>query len=56
MATQEVVDVVSAENIPLEVWTVNDANTIKNLHPYVTGVTSDKCNAKQILLEEELNK
>lgn len=56
LATQDVVDVVSAENIPLEVWTVNDANTIKNLHPYVTGVTSDKCNAKQILLEEELNK
>ena len=49
LATQEVVDVVSKYGIPLEVWTVNDLNAIKNLHPYVTGVSSDMYNAKQIL-------
>ena len=54
LATQEVVDVVSAENIPLEVWTINDINAIYNLHPYVSGVTSDYLNAKQILIDAEL--
>lgn len=49
LATQDVVDVVSKYGIPLEVWTVNDLNAIKNLHPYVTGVSSDMYNAKQIL-------
>ena len=51
LATQDVVDLLTEYNIPLEVWTVNDANTILNLHPYVSGVTSDKCNAKDILSE-----
>ena len=55
LATQDVVDVLSPENIPLEVWTVNDLNAIYNLHPYVTGVSSDYHNAKQILLDAELN-
>ena len=49
LATQDVVDVVSKYGIPLEVWTVNDFNAIKNLHPYITGVSSDMYNAKQIL-------
>ena len=49
LATQDVVDVVSKYGIPLEVWTVNDINAIKNLNPYVTGVSSDYYNAKQIL-------
>lgn len=48
LATQDVVDVLSAEAIPLEVWTVNDQNAILNLHPYVTGVTSDYYNAKNV--------
>jgi glycerophosphoryl diester phosphodiesterase len=49
LATQDVVDLVSEYGIPLEVWTVNDVNAIRNLNPYVTGVTSDMYNAKQIL-------
>lgn len=48
LATQDVVDVVSAAGIPLEVWTVNDINAIKTLHPYVTGVSSDYYNAKEV--------
>ena len=35
LATQDVVNVVSKYGIPLEVWTVNDINAIKNLNPYV---------------------
>lgn len=38
-----------AADIPLEVWTVNSANAIKNLHPYVSGVTSDSLIAGKIL-------
>lgn len=49
LATQDVVDVVSEYGIPLEVWTVNDINAIRNLNPYITGVSSDMYNAKQIL-------
>ena len=49
LATQDVVNVVSKYGIPLEVWTVNDINAINNLNPYVTGVSSDYYNAKQIL-------
>ncbi len=49
LATQDVVDVVSKYGIPLEVWTVNDINAIRNLNPYVTGVSSDMYNAKEIL-------
>lgn len=49
LATQDVVDVVKEAGIPLEVWTVNDINAIKNLHPYVTGVSSDYYNAKEVL-------
>ena len=48
LATQDVVDVVKKAGIPLEVWTVNDINAIKNLHPYVTGVSSDYYNAKEV--------
>lgn len=49
LATQDVVDVLSKYGIPLEVWTVNDINAIRNLNPYVTGVSSDMYNAKEIL-------
>ena len=49
LATQDVVDLLKGEGIPLEVWTVNDINAIKNLNPYVTGVSSDYYNAKEVL-------
>ena len=48
LATQDVVDVLKPEGIPLEVWTVNDRNAILNLHSYVTGVSSDNFNAKNV--------
>lgn len=48
LATQEVVDVLQPEGIPLDVWTVNDHNAILNLHPYVSGVTSDSFNDKKV--------
>ena len=52
LVSQSIVDLLETNNIPLEVWTVNDINSIKNLHPYVSGVSSDMYNAKEILATE----
>lgn len=41
--------------IPMEVWTINNANTIKSLDPYITGVTSDSIHAGKILYEEGMS-
>jgi len=38
-------------DLPMEVWTVNDANTIKKLNPYISGVTSDNQIAGKILYD-----
>ena len=51
LVTQSIVDLLKMYNIPLEVWTVNDYNAIVNLNPYVSGVSSDYYNAKEILTE-----
>ena len=41
-----------AENgVGLEVWTVNSADSIKNMNPYITGVTSDSLHACKVLFE-----
>ncbi len=49
LAKQDVVDLLKAHNIALEVWTVNATDVILGLHPYVTAVTSDKYNAGQVV-------
>ena len=46
---QSMVDLLKSKNIPLEVWTVNVYNAILNLNPYVSGVSSDYYNAKEVL-------
>lgn len=39
-----------AENgVGLEVWTVNSADSIKNMNPYISGVTSDSLHAGKVL-------
>ncbi len=40
-----------ANDLPMEVWTVNDANVIKKLNPYISGVTSDNQIAGKILYD-----
>ena len=34
--------------VPLEVWTVNSTDTIANINPYITGITSDYVNAQEL--------
>ena len=53
LAKQDVVDLLQANGILLEVWTVNDADTMLKLHPYVTGVTSDMYDASQLVNSAE---
>ena len=40
------------ENIPLEIWTVNDTYVIEHMHSYISGVTSDNLIAGQVLFGE----
>lgn len=42
-------------NIPLEVWTVDSANAIASLNPYVTGVTSDNLIAGNVLYKANMS-
>lgn len=42
-------------NLPMEVWTVDNANTIKNANPYITGFTSNSLIAGKILYEANIN-
>ena len=50
-ATEEKVALCIENGLPMEVWTVNDANIIKKLNPYVSGVTSDNQIAGKILYD-----
>ena len=49
LAKQDVCDLLRAEGIPLEVWTVNSIDAILALDPYVSGVSSDSLNAKEVI-------
>lgn len=53
LAKQDVCDLLKANGILLEVWTVNDASTILKLNSYVTGVTSDMYDASQLAKSAE---
>lgn len=37
--------------IPLEMWSVNDVDVIKNMNSYISGVTSDELIASKVLIE-----
>lgn len=41
-------------NIPLEVWTINDENALKNLDIYVSGYSSDNLVASEVLYKHYL--
>lgn len=45
----DVVTYLINNNIPLEVWTVNNVSKIEGMNPYITGVTSDYVHAGDVL-------
>lgn len=51
--TQTIVDAYMSERIPLEVWTVDSADVVKSMNPYISGVTSNSILADKILYDSE---
>lgn len=45
----------NSANLPLEVWTVDDASTIINANPYITGFTSNDLIAGKILYNANIS-
>ena len=54
--TDDMIAICKDSNIPVEVWCPNDASWIKNMNPYITGVTSDSLNAEKVLKEKHIAK
>lgn len=52
--TQELVYLCVNAGLPLEVWTVNSESSVRNLDPYVSGVTSDNVHAGKSLFKANL--
>lgn len=50
--TNEVIEYAITNNIPVERWVINDEEEIKNQHHYISGVTSDKLRASEVLKNE----
>lgn len=40
--------------LPMEVWTIDNANTIKNANPYITGFTSNSLIAGKVLYDANI--
>ena len=53
--TEAIIERCIEEKIPLEVCTVDDVNVIENLHPYISGVTSNNQIAGKILYDKYKN-
>ncbi|MBQ3594914.1 MAG: Ig-like domain-containing protein [Bacteroidales bacterium] len=52
--TSSLISTLINEDLPLEVWTVNTEDEIKNMPTYISGVTSDGLVAGKILYENAL--
>lgn len=52
----QAIDLCIRSRIPLEVWTVDDEQKILNLDPYISGVTSNKLVAGQVLYNYALER
>lgn len=53
--TNDMVNMCIDHDIPLELWTVNNSGWIvSNMHPYVSGVTSDSVHAGKALYEASI--
>ncbi len=49
VVNDNIVSLCAENDIPLEVWTVNNEGSILNMNPYISGVTSDNLIAGQVL-------
>lgn len=46
--TTSQIECCQANSVPVEVWTLNNERKIADIHPYVSGITSDRLNAEKI--------
>lgn len=53
--TDSFISLCKENNLPLEIWCVNDKDVIKNMDDYITGVTSDNLMAGKILCNKSEN-
>jgi len=53
--TQEICDIYSAADIPIEAWTVNSASAMLGLNKYVSGITSDNLIAGKVLYDSAVS-
>lgn len=54
-ATADAVRLCADADLPLEVWTVDDENTVRSLCPYISGVTSNRLLASKVIYEAAIN-
>ena len=52
--TDEEVERCISARIPLEVWTVNGLDDIRNLNPYISGIASDSLVASRVLYDANI--
>jgi len=52
--SDEEISICASNGYPLEVWTVNDETTIKNLPTYISGVTTDLVNVEHLLFTNNI--
>lgn len=52
--TDEIITKCKEVSVPLEIWVINDTETMRNTNPYVRGVTSDNINYKTVMYDYEM--
>ena len=52
--TQQMIEALSAQDMPIEVWTIDDKETVWDLDDYITGVTTNSLNVGKIFVEHVL--
>jgi len=48
------IEALSAQDMPIEVWTIDDKETVWDLDDYITGVTTNSLNVGKIFVEHVL--
>ena len=52
--TTTIISLLKAARIPLEVWTIDNASSMKLLNPYISGVTSNSQNYDRVMKQDYL--
>lgn len=50
----EMVELCKKDGVPVEVWTLDNTETMRTMNPYIRGVTSEHTNYKMIMFDMEM--